>query len=135
MFQFQRFTFRFLIVLVLVLALAIGIFTPGLAAGLEQEAGPPTLTELVVQAVAIAAFMATVSNRLVAGLVTPIWEKFNLDNFWLMYVAWAVGGILVWITHVNIFADFVPNPLTGQILTALVSGGGANIIHDLFDKR
>ena len=126
---------RIMIVVVLVLALTVGVIVPALAAGLGQEASQPTLTELVIEAVAIAAFMATVANRLVAGLVTPIWEKFNLDKFWLMYVAWAVGGGLVWITHVNIFADFVPDPLTGQILTALVSGGGANIIHDLFDKK
>jgi len=133
--MFQKFVTRTLIVLVLAIALAVGLVMPGLAAGLGQEASQPSLSEIVIQAVVIAAFMATVANRLVAGLVTPIWEKLNLDKFWLMYVAWAVGGGLVWITHVNVFADFVPDPLTGQILTALVSGGGANIIHDLFGEK
>ncbi len=124
-----------LFVMVLVILLALALAVPVLAAGLGQESSRPTLTEIVVEAVVIAAFMATVANRLVAGLVNPLWEKLNLDKFYLMYVAWVVGGVLVWVTHVNIFADFVPDPLTGQILTALVSGGGANILHDLFDKK
>ncbi len=133
--MYQKIAIRIVIVLVLAIALAMGIVIPGLAAGLGQEASPPTLSEIAVRAIVIAAFMATAANRLVAGLINPFWEKLNLDKFYLMYVAWAVGGVLVWLTHVNIFVDFVPDPLTGQILTALVSGGGANIIHDLFDKQ
>ena len=86
------------------------------------------------QALIIAAFMATVANRLVDGLFKPMFAKFNLDNFYLMYVAWLVGGVLVWITQVNVFVSYVPNPLYGQVLTALVAGGGANLLHDLFDR-
>jgi hypothetical protein len=133
--MYQKIAIRIIIVLVLSVALAVGIVVPGLAAGLGQEASSPTLSEIAIQAIVIAAFMSTAANRLVAGLINPFWEKLNLDKFYLMYVAWAVGGVLVWVAHVNIFADFVPDPLTGQILTALVSGGGANIIHDLFDQK
>lgn len=83
----------------------------------------------------IAAFMATIANRLVAGLVTPVFEKFGLDKFWLTYISWLVGGLLVWATGVNLFASYIPDPLTGQILSAVIAGGGANLLHDLFDTE
>jgi len=35
---------------------------------------------------------------------------------------------------VNLFATFIPNQLIGQILTAIVAGGGSNLLHDLTDK-
>lgn len=127
--------FQWFVQIVLAVLLALVLAVPAMAAGLGQDVGLPTWSELAIKAAVVAALMAMVANRLTAGLITPIWEKLNLDKFWLMYVAWAVGGGLVWITHVNIFVDFVPDPLTGQILTALVSGGGANILHDLIDKK
>ena len=74
------------------------------------------------------------ANRLVAALITPILEKLKVDKFWLTYIAWGVSGILVWLTGANLFAQFIPNPLVGQILTAIVSGGGANLLYDLTQK-
>jgi hypothetical protein len=81
-----------------------------------------------------AIMMATVAERLTAGLITPVFTKFKLDTFYLLYAGWAVGGLLVWFTKANVFADYVPDPLTGQVLTAVVAGGGGNLLHDLFDK-
>jgi hypothetical protein len=75
------------------------------------------------------------SNRLVEALVTPIFEKYKLEKFWLMYVAWAVSGILVWLSGLNLFVEFMPDPLVGKILTAIVAGGGANLLHDLTDQQ
>lgn len=74
------------------------------------------------------------ANRLVAMLIKPIFEKYSWDNFWLAYIAWAFSGVFVAFTQVNLFANFIPNPLIGMILTAVVSGGGANLLHDLTDK-
>lgn len=83
-----------------------------------------------------AAFLSLVANRLVEGLVTPIFDKFKLEKFWLMYIAWAVGGVLVVVSGVNLFADIpgvtMPSVL-GLILSGLVAGGGSNFLNELFD--
>lgn len=92
------------------------------------------MTETVIAAITAATFLAIVANRLVDGLITPIFDKFELDKFWLLYISWAVGGVLVWLGGVNLFGEYIDSELIGQILTAIVAGGGANLIHDLFDK-
>jgi hypothetical protein len=71
------------------------------------------------------------SNRLVEALITPIFEKYELDRFWLMYIAWAVSGVLVALSGVNLFAEIMPSAIVGQVLTAVVAGGGANLLHDI----
>lgn len=80
----------------------------------------------------VVAFLVVAVNRLVEGLVTPIFEKFKLDKFWLMYIAWVFGGVLVFLSGVNLVEGYLPDPLAGQILTSLVAGGGANLLNDLF---
>ncbi|MDX9810525.1 MAG: hypothetical protein RBT04_10280, partial [Sphaerochaetaceae bacterium] len=45
-----------------------------------------------------------------------------------------LSGVFVWFTGLNLFAPFIPNALIGQILTAVVAGGGANMLHDLTDN-
>ena len=77
--------------------------------------------------------MMVLANRLVAALITPLFEKYSLDKFWLMYPSWILSGVFVWFTGLNLFAPFIPNALIGQILTAVVAGGGANMLHDLTD--
>ena len=78
--------------------------------------------------------MMVLANRLVAALVTPLWDKYGWDKFWLMYPAWILAGVFVWFTGLNLFATFIPNELIGKILTAIVAGGGSNLLHDLTDK-
>ena len=78
--------------------------------------------------------MMVLANRLVAALVTPLWDKYGWDKCWLMYPAWILAGVLVWLTGVNLFAAYIPNVLIGKILTAIVAGGGSNLLHDLTDK-
>jgi hypothetical protein len=75
------------------------------------------------------------ANRLVAALITPIFDKLNVDKFWLMYVAWILSGVLVFLADVNLFEAFIPNELIGKILTAVTAGGGANLLHDLTDQQ
>lgn len=81
----------------------------------------------------IAAAMATVANRLVAGLIAPLFDRYKIDCFFLMYASWIIGALLVFTTGVNVFAAVIPSTLVGQLLTALVCGGGANLIHDVID--
>ncbi|MFZ3150237.1 MAG: hypothetical protein WA116_00980 [Anaerolineaceae bacterium] len=84
------------------------------------------------QALAVSAF-AIIANRLIAGFITPLFEKYKLDKFWLMYISWIVAGLLVWATDINLFEAYIPNELIGTILTALVAGGSANIVYDRTD--
>jgi len=78
--------------------------------------------------------MMVLANRLVAMLVTPLFGKYGWDKFWLASPGWILAGVFVWFTGVNLFATFIPNALIGQILTAIVAGGGSNLLHDLTDK-
>lgn len=75
------------------------------------------------------------ANRLVAMLIDPLFDKFKWDKFWLMYPSWILSGVFVWLAGVNLFATFIPSQLVGQILTAVVAGGGANLLHDLTDNK
>ena len=77
--------------------------------------------------------MMVLANRLVAALITPIFDKYGWDKFWLMFVSWALSGVFVWLTGVNLFVAYIPNALVGKVLTAVVAGGGANLLHDLTD--
>jgi len=77
--------------------------------------------------------MMVLANRLVASLVTPLFEKYGWDKFWLMFVSWAIAGVLVWLSGVNLFAAYFPSVLVGKVLTAIVAGGGGNLLHDLTD--
>jgi hypothetical protein len=97
----------------------------------EKFGGEPMeFTEML----AIAVFLSVVANRLIEALVVPVFDKYSLDKFWVIYVSWVVGAVLVWLSGVNLFAGYLPDLLVGQILTAIVAGGGANFIHDLFDN-
>ena len=91
--------------------------------------------EFDVNLISIVIGLMVLANRLVAALVTPLFEKFNLDKFWILYVAWGISGLLVWFAQVNLFELFIPNQLIGLILTSVVAGGGANLLHDLTDKE
>jgi hypothetical protein len=86
------------------------------------------------EVLAIVIGFMVLSNRLVAALITPIFDKYAVDKFWLMYVAWVMAGVLVFLADVNLFAEFIPNLLIGKILTAIVAGGGGNLLHDLTDQ-
>jgi hypothetical protein len=90
--------------------------------------------EFDVTVLGIVIGMMVLANRLVAALVTPLFDKYGWDKFFLMYPAWVLAGVFVWFTGLNLFAPYIPNALIGQILTAIVAGGGGNLLHDLTDK-
>ncbi len=83
-----------------------------------------------------AAFLSLVANRLVEGLVTPLFDKYEWDKLPLMYIAWAVGCGLVIASGINLFAG-IPGvemlPVVGLVLSGLVAGGGSNLLNELFD--
>ena len=87
------------------------------------------------EALTIASFLAVVAKTLVEGLVTPLFDKFKWDKFWLLYVSWGVAAGVVALGQVNLFTGYIANPIVGFVLTALICGGGSNLIHDLFDTK
>lgn len=91
--------------------------------------------EFPVEVIAVVIGLMVLANRLVEALITPIFDKYELDKFWLLYVAWIVSGLFVWLTGVNLFESYMPVPIIGQILTAVVAGGGANLLHNLSDNK
>ena len=74
------------------------------------------------------------ANRLVEMLITPLFDKYGWDKFWLMYPSWILSGVFVWLSGVNLFTAYIPDVLIGKILTAVVAGGGSNLLHDLVDR-
>lgn len=94
---------------------------------------------LSAQVIVQGAFLIVASNRIVEGLFKPLFERFKWDDFWLMYVSWAVGGLLVSLGEINLFVTVLPEAIwgvlpgrvVGIVLSALVAGGGANLINDL----
>ena len=88
-----------------------------------------------MEPLAIAGFLSVVSNRLVEALIVPIFVKLQLDKFWLLYVAWVVAGAIVAVSGINLFSAYIPDESAGRILTIIVTGGGSNLIADLFAKK
>jgi hypothetical protein len=89
--------------------------------------------EFPAELLAIVIGFMVLSNRLVAALVTPIFDKYQWEKFWLMYVSWVLAGVLVFLADANLFEAYIANPLIGKVLTAVVAGGGGNLLHDLTD--
>lgn len=88
-----------------------------------------------METLAIALFLSLVVNRIIEYAVKPVKQRYpDLDMWWLVYVAWVAGAALAWVAQINLFADYLPNPLAGLILTAIVVGGGANLLHDIFQS-
>lgn len=119
-----------ILVILAAAALLLWVFAPVV---LADEAGAigPLLGDTGV--IALVGLLAVVAEGLVEGLVAPLFDKWQLDKFWLTYAAWAVVSILVGLSGANLFVGIFP-PLVGVILTALIAGRGANWIHDVFSR-
>jgi len=87
--------------------------------------------------VSIVSGIAVLTNRFVTALVTPLFDKYQWERLYIMYIAWALSGVIVWLTGVNLFVTLFEEKyvMVGKILTAIIAGGGANLLHDLTDKK
>ena len=79
--------------------------------------------------------ISVLANAIIEALITPIFEKYNLDKFWLMYIAWVVAGVLTFLGGINLFEAVFASPMVGLVLTAIIAGRASNILHDLTDKQ
>lgn len=93
------------------------------------------LDKIPVEALVAAWGFSVVVNRIVAGGISPIFERKGWDRFWLMYIAWALAALVIIATGINIFEPYIPIGLIGQIFTAIVVGGLANFQHDRTDNN
>ena len=88
-----------------------------------------------MDALAVAAFLSVVNTTIVDYLVRPIKAKYpNVDMWWMVYVSLFTGGVFVWFSQVNLFGSYLPDPLVGRILTAIVAGGGSNLLYRVFNR-
>lgn len=86
---------------------------------------------------AVAFLLAVANNAIVDYLANPIRKRYpDFDLWFLPYVAFATGGVIAYVANVNLFA-FIPGlaALPGRLLTAAVIGGGAGLIHKIFDHK
>lgn len=84
---------------------------------------------------AIALFLATANFAVINYLADPIRQRFpELDLWWLVYVSFGTGALLSWLAGVNLFSEAISNMLVARVLTALVVGGGSNLIHQIFKQ-
>ena len=78
---------------------------------------------------------AFVIYKLVGAVVTPLWERYGLDAFWLAYIALAIGAPLAWFTGINALPVFGVAPVVGRVLTCLIIGLGPSFIYDMLDQE
>jgi hypothetical protein len=98
----------------------------------------PDLAKVLVeiaQALAVASFLVLAVNRFVDAAITPFFDKYKWDKFWIKYLSWVLGGGLVFAAQLNLLAGLVPNQTLGLILTAIVAGGGPTLLHDIFNPN
>lgn len=62
----------------------------------------------------------------------PTWAKTVLDTL-SPYLVWVLAAVAVWYTEINVFVQFIPSPLAGRVMTAILAGGGSSLLKDIKD--
>lgn len=84
-----------------------------------------------------ASFLILVTERIAAALLAPVRLRWPaLDLWWVIYPTWILGGLLAWVAGLNLFTLIIVgfDPTVGRILTAIVVGGGSNLLHDILAR-
>jgi len=89
----------------------------------------------VLEPLVVALFLAVLNKALVDWIVAPVRKKWpTLDLWFLVYVSGVTGFVIGWLAQVNVLTDYVDDLLLARILSSLLVGGGASLIHDVFDR-
>lgn len=89
-----------------------------------------------MELLAIALFLAVVNTKIVDYIAVPLKQRYPAHDFWwLLYAALVSGFLIGWYSGINLFAPYLPDPLVGRILTAVLIGGGSSLIHDIFQPQ
>lgn len=85
---------------------------------------------------------ASVANALTEFLFKPVRSLItrimpgsvvqDILDFLTPYVAWAIAGVLVWFSQINLFAETPLPPTIGVIATSTVAVFAATKLHDFF---
>lgn len=92
-------------------------------------------TELIGKLLVQASLLTVAANALTEALAAPVKARWpDVDTWWLQYVAWLWGGGLAALAGLDLFGVVVPTlpAWAGLAMTALVTGRGANFLHDIF---
>ena len=86
--------------------------------------------------IGLVALLAFVVEVLVEHLVGKPLETAApyFPRWWLIYVSLAGGVAAGWFSTLNVFAETPMPMLEGRILTALLIGGGSQVIHKVVNK-
>ena len=83
-----------------------------------------------------ALLLAVVNSKIVDYVADPVRKHWpDADLWWLIYVSLATGAAVGWFAEVNLFSAIVPNVVLGRVLSSILIGGGASLLHDIFDKE
>lgn len=84
----------------------------------------------------IAIFLATLNNRLVECLIAPAFERFGWDRFWLLYLSAGTGLTITVLAGIRLLLPVGADVSywADVIISGLIVGGGANLIHDIFNQ-
>ena len=89
-----------------------------------------------VNAMAVALLLAVTNQKVIDFLMEPVRKRFpDADLWWVTYLSLVTGLLITYLSGVNLFVAFMPSaPLAGVVLTGVLVGGGASLIHDIFDN-
>ncbi len=84
----------------------------------------------------VAAVLLAVTNTAIVDYIKkPVQQKFvGLDLWWFVYVSLITGFAIGWFADINLFEGVIKAILLGRILTAILIGGGSNLIYTVFKK-
>jgi uncharacterized membrane protein len=83
------------------------------------------------EALSVAVIASFAVMKLIEALVSPLWDKYGLDRFWLLYVGFVPTAALAWFTGLNVLPVFAEAPIVGRVLTCLAMGFGPSFLWDL----
>jgi len=93
------------------------------------------MNELLTSSLPMAILLSVAVKAVVDYLKQPIKQQFpEVNLWWVVYISFALGAACSWFGGVDIFSAVVADPTLSKILTAATVGGGASLIHDIFDK-
>ncbi len=82
-----------------------------------------------------AILLSVAIKTIVAALKEPFAKKFpEVDLWWVFYVSFGLGAVCAWFGGIDLYSEIVSDLTLSRILTAATVGGGASLIHDIFDK-
>lgn len=77
--------------------------------------------------------LAGAVKAIVDLLISPVKQQYPTMNlWWFVYVGVLAGLVVGWFSGVNVFSDWIADPITGRVLTGILIGGGSKLINDVF---